>query len=252
MPSIIERNTEISNEISELSSLFDRVSYVTSKKAQLISNQLDTLIEKIDDTLVTCDLFSKAFLEEQKEKAVSLCGRCATLDIDSQVVEIAEKAEKLSHLSQAEIKDESLKIQKSIAHLKKNYALSNENRKLLRFAEILIEKAKANNSKEPLNLAPLLETIDHDLAFFLLDLAHKFYKNEFKEAVLLTHGLPDEVLKEFYSLLNTYQLDLKNFDALNKGAMIARIIVGLIDKLTLRETKFQMPTLEEISELFQG
>lgn len=252
MATSIERNTEISKEISELSSLFDRVSYVSSKKARLITDQLDSLLEKIDDTLTSCDIFSKAFLEEQKEKAVSLCGRCATLDIDSQVVELAEKAEILSQLPEEKIKKECSTLTAAISKLKKNYALSNENRKLLRFAEILIEKARSRNSNEPLNFGTLLETIDHELAFFLLDLAQKFYSHQFKEALLLAKGLPQEIFDEFQDLLKTYKIDLTDFSDLKKGSMIARIIVGLSDKLTLRDSKFHLPELNEVDELFQS
>ncbi len=249
---------EISKELNELTTTLDKVSYVNTNKAKTLCHRLEALLSKINTLLSQSDLFAQSYLEEQKNRITVLFGRCDTLIVDSEVVELAEKAEKLSIESGSSQLNKISELKKTIEHLKKKYALSQDNRKLVRFAEILMERFSSKGTNQNLISSPITEIPDAEvIAFALFELGQNLYYHEFQKAhesflslpLIVSHDLINHMESNGIDFKSVLNLNHRDVESIQKAI---QIVIGFCDLITLYHTEFRLPPIDEIHTIFEA
>lgn len=250
-----KNNLNIADELNDLSLSLNKLSYATEEKIWFFSRRVSFLIKKIDQLLLGSDLFSKDFLEDQKNKAISLYGRCNNLKIDSAVASIAKKAQKLSHTQPCFLEEQIKIIQQTLSHIKKHHLLSHENRKIIQFTELLIHSCHSSSSLSESEIDHIFKPIDTESAFQLFELAENLYRKKFHLAKQSFCSLAGDVQTKLKELLNhhgieldkIFRKDLNNFEYRIKSV---QVIIAFGDQLSLLQKEPILPSLEELQSLF--
>lgn len=243
-------NFMITREVEELSATLHNTCYLHSKKAKTISARLANLLKKIDSSIKTADCFSKDLLTEQKLKAIALVGRCQTLELDSQIKNLAEEAEKL--LTQPKGKSKIRALKNTINKLTAKHMLSTENRKLIRFAELLLESKSINQTQ---SVEELLSSVNHDLALSLLEIAQYLYFYHLDSAEDLYQTIDQKTIDELNRWMSFHELSFlsakpfKTFTE-DEAKKTAQVLIAFTDHMTLYKSDKKLPSLKELDELF--
>lgn len=254
MKILLRANLEICRELDEVALTLDQTFYLDPEKAKLLNDKLEIILIKIDNKLKNSDLFSENFLNEQKTKTIRLFGRCENLKVDSQVVQIAERAKELLLKTSEDAEHEINYLKKEIERITTNHILSIENRKLIRFAELIINSFELKE-ENPLQLfADLNLPIDQEHSLLLLETAQFLYFHDLKEAQSSFSSLPDQLKDDLKKTFATYEIALEMiFDencSKESAKKAAQIIVGFCDILTCFKNEMQIPTHKELQDLF--
>lgn len=250
MKILVRSNFAITREVEELSIAIEKSCYLDQKKAKTLSTRLEHLLKKIDSLIQTADCFSKDLLTEQKIKALALVGRCQTLEIDSKIKNIAEEAEKL--FINPNQKSKAKALRNAIYKLTSKNRLSTENRKLIRFAELMLEKTNLNQIN---TVEELLSGVDHDLALSLIELAQYLFFYHLNNALELFNTIPTHTIDELNQWTKTHQLPPLCFKAIqsftpSEAKKTAQVLIGFTDHMTLFKSDKKLPSLQELEELF--
>lgn len=254
MKHLIKKNLSISQELEALTTALDHSSYINKEKIKNFSVQLNRLLLKIDKTLKTADIFSKNFLQEQRCKTLSLYARWEHLKIDSKVLEIADQAKKLIASEKKDLENQIKRLKNSITKVTQNYRLSVENRKIVRFAQILIEKIDCKELIETLKKDSMIAPIEHEQALLILELAQFIYFRDLNEAKATCQVLSNTIIHRIETLFSQYDIDFSSIFVEGSSNEIrlksAQILVGLCDVLTLFNNKIELPDVKDLQELF--
>ena len=165
------------------------------------------------------------------------------MNVDSEVAAIAKQAYQLLINPHDLLIDRGL-IAKKIHQLFQKYRLSEENRRLLKFAALLIKPSSEPPSSQ--DFQELLEPICYAVAETLIETAAAFYHNH-QNALQLMRQLDDNTLQQINSLCYKMQITPEDPRARLK---MAQILIFISDKKTMTQAHRDLPTLKDLKMLF--
>ena len=234
----------ISQKLQELLEVFQRMTYCDKQKAKSITLQVKRLIQRIEHTLQRSDPFTRSVLIEHQQQAISLYGRCINLNVDSEVAAIAKEAYQMLLHPHDSVIDRRL-LAKKIYHLFQKHRLSEENRRLLKFATLLMNQSSKPPSSH--DFQELLQPICYAIAESLIATAAAFY-HQHPNATPLLNQLDANTLQQINSLCHKMQITPEDE---RYHLKMAQVLILISDNKTMTQAHRALPTFKDLKMLFE-
>jgi hypothetical protein len=246
---------QLRQDVDAVAETLNRSNYLGKGQIHNLNSKLDKLFNRVDSLQKSQNIFNIDLLNEQRVRLITLWGRFHTLEIDSKVVDLAEKAQDLYRATAHQIENEVVLIKRALDEIKHSYALSIENKKIVHFTEIIMQRLQGQKPLEG-SLSELnLQNPDADEVIQILEIAKALYDSRYTEAKTLFFVLSRASQQAINSALNEHEIDLntlfdislKNF---KRPSLAVKVLVGYCYLITLENYRFELPSDCEVEDLF--
>lgn len=239
----------------------------SNEKLNLFLKQL-----KVIDSSLTHEIPSHCSaiweLEKRRRLAQSLSGRCHDLQVRREVIEFAEEAEKLANSSKTrepkEIAREADKLSEKLDKFVANHKASQNNTKFIRFARLLLDKARrqetvlSDKPKSKKNVITLEEprhlttTEEYTLAESLYELTGKLYAKKVDKFKVLFFAFPIETQREMLFHISECEGSIEQIGKRKNDLKIIQGLLGFAHTITdYYASVTPYPSFQEIHQIFE-
>ncbi len=247
---------QLRQDVDAVAETLNRSNYLGKGQIHTLNSKLDKLFNRVDSLQKSQNIFNTDLLNEQRVRLISLWGRFHTLEIDSKVVDLAEKAQDLYRATAHQIENEVVLIKRALDEIKQSYALSIENKKIVHFTEILMQRLQGQKPLEgSLSELNLFQNPDTAEVIQILEIAKALYDSRYMEAKTLFFALSHASQQVINSALNEHEITLNTlFDISSKSFkrpnLAVKVFVGYCYLITLENYRFELPSDREVEDLF--